>query len=338
MIRGLLEHQALETHALFERVIYELKKVIVGQDALLERLLVALMSGGHVLVEGAPGLAKTLTLNCLSRVLNLQFQRIQFTPDLLPSDLIGTRIYNPAQAQFQTEQGPLFTNFILADEINRAPAKVQSALLEAMQEKQVTIGRETFPLPAPFLVMATQNPIELEGTYPLPEAQLDRFLFKLLVSYPSVWDEGSIIRRMTGDEPVSELQALLDTKAVLTIQEQVRAVYLDPNLIHYIADFVSATRDSKRTELRFAASPRASLALATSSKALALFKGRTYVTAHDVQSVIHDCLRHRLQLSYEALANGQTVDTFIDSLLLQYPPPVLGAQLPPESLNSIVEG
>jgi len=334
MIRGLSEKQAFETHALLERVIYELKKVIVGQDVLLERLLVSLICGGHVLVEGAPGLAKTLTLNCLSRVLSLDFQRIQFTPDLLPSDLIGTRIYNPAQSYFQTEQGPLFSNFILADEINRAPAKVQSALLEAMQEKQVTIGRDTFPLPNPFLVMATQNPLELEGTYPLPEAQLDRFLFKLLVPYPSVWEEVAIIRRMTGEESIPEIEALLNAEALVHIQDQVRAVYLDPALIQFIAEFVSSTRQVALSELRFAASPRASLALASSSRALALLRGRTYVIAQDVHAVLFDCLRHRIQLSYEALSLGKTVETILESLLEKTPLPVLGNPSPDSAPSS----
>jgi MoxR-like ATPase len=334
MNRGLSEKQAFETHAHLERVLYELKKVIVGQDALLERLLVSLICGGHVLVEGAPGLAKTLTLNCLSRVLSLDFQRIQFTPDLLPSDLIGTRIYNPAQAYFQTEKGPLFSNFILADEINRAPAKVQSALLEAMQEKQVTIGRDTFPLPNPFLVMATQNPLELEGTYLLPEAQLDRFLFKLLVPYPSVWEEAAIIRRMTGEEPISEIEALLNAEALIHIQEHVRAVYLDPALIQFIAEFVSSTRQVASSELRFAASPRASLSLAISSRALALLKGRTYVIAQDIHAVLFDCLRHRIQLSYEALSMGKTVESILESLLEKTPLPVLGNPAPDSTSSS----
>jgi MoxR-like ATPase len=325
MNRVLSEYEAQETRSQLERVLYELKKVIVGQEHLLERLLLALMVGGHVLVEGAPGLAKTLTLNCLSHVLNMDFQRIQFTPDLLPSDLIGTRIYNPSQGTFQTERGPLFSHFILADEINRAPAKVQSALLEAMQEKQVTIGRETFILPEPFLVMATQNPIESDGTYPLPEAQLDRFLFKVEVGYPSVLEESTIIRRMAGDEPVATLETLLDGETLLRIREQVRSVYLDPKLIHYIAEVVAATRDSSLASLRYGASPRASISIALAARAHALFQGRTYATPHDISAVLHDCLRHRILLSYEGLAMGNTADAILNELFVKLPAPVLNS-------------
>ena len=317
-----MENQAQEAQALLERALYELKKVIVGQEHLLERLILASICGGHVLVEGAPGLAKTLTLKCLSQVMALEFKRIQFTPDLLPSDLIGTRIYNPANGQFTTEQGPIFANFVLADEINRAPAKVQSALLEAMQERQVTIGRETFPLSAPFLVMATQNPIESEGTFNLPEAQLDRFLFKLVVPYPSVEEEMIIIQRMSGDS-LPALEAVVDAAAILRISKQVQAVYLDPKLMQYIVDLIDATRQPNRPGILYGASPRGSLALANASKALALINGRTYVSPADLQKLTHDCLRHRMILSYEGMANGLTPDKLLDEICEAVPVPVL---------------
>jgi MoxR-like ATPase len=318
----LLESQAQETQALLERALYELKKVIVGQEHLLERLLLAVVCGGHVLVEGAPGLAKTLTLKCLSQVMALDFKRIQFTPDLLPSDLIGTRIYNPASGLFSTEQGPIFANFVLADEINRAPAKVQSALLEAMQEGQVTIGRETFPLNAPFLVMATQNPIESEGTFNLPEAQLDRFLFKLMVPYPTPDEEMIIIQRMCGGN-LPTLEAVLDGESILRISSQVQDVYLDPKLMQYIVDLIDMTRQANRPELLYGASPRGSLALANASKALALMNGRTYVTPVDLEKLRHDCLRHRIILSYEGVAHGLTPDKLLDEIFATLPTPVL---------------
>jgi MoxR-like ATPase len=318
----LSESQAQETQAILERVLYELKKVIVGQEHLLERLIVAVITGGHVLVEGAPGLAKTLTLKCLSQVMALDFKRIQFTPDLLPSDLIGTRIYNPSSGVFTTEVGPIFANFILADEINRAPAKVQSALLEAMQEHQVTIGRETFPLNAPFLVMATQNPIESEGTFNLPEAQLDRFLFKLLINYPSAEEEMVIIQRMSG-EVLPELESLLNAETILNMRTQAQAIYLDPKLMQYVVDLVDATRKPGQTTILYGASPRGSLSLANAAKSLALINGRTYVTPHDIEKLIHDCLRHRVILSYEGLASGLTPDRYLDTLRASVPAPVL---------------
>lgn len=318
----LSESQAQESQALLERVLYELKKVIVGQEHLLERLLVAVVAGGHVLVEGAPGLAKTLALKCLGQVMALAFQRIQFTPDLLPSDLVGTRIYNPANGTFTTEVGPLFANFVLADEINRAPAKVQSALLEAMQEHQVTIGKETFTLKEPFLVMATQNPIESEGTFPLPEAQLDRFLFKLILDYPSADEELVIIQRMSG-EALPELEASLDPARVLEIRQQAHGVYLDPKLMQYIVAIIDATRRPEQKGIQFGSSPRGSLALANASKALALMNGRTYVTPHDIEKLIPDCLRHRIILSYEGLASGLTPDKLLDDLRAAIPAPVI---------------
>lgn len=322
MSEALSEAQAQETRALLERVLYELKKVIVGQEHLLERLIIAVMTGGHVLVEGAPGLAKTLALKCLSQVMSVEFKRIQFTPDLLPADLIGTRIYNPGNGNFTTELGPVFANFILADEINRAPAKVQSALLEAMQERQVTIGRETFPLNAPFLVMATQNPIESEGTFNLPEAQLDRFLFKLQVHYPAADEEMVIIQRMTG-EALPGLERILDADKLLAIAALAQAVYLDPRLMAYIVDVVEATRQKDNKAILYGASPRGSLALANASKAMALMQGRTYVTPSDIERLIHDCLRHRIILSYEGLAAGETTDTLLDAICSRVPPPVM---------------
>jgi MoxR-like ATPase len=318
----LSEGQAQETQALLERVLYELKKIIVGQEHLLERLLIATIAGGHVLVEGAPGLAKTLALKCLSQVLSVEFKRIQFTPDLLPSDLIGTRIYNPGSGQFNTEQGPVFAHFVLADEINRAPAKVQSALLEAMQEHQVTIGRETFPLKAPFLVMATQNPIESEGTFNLPEAQLDRFLFKLLIDYPTAEEELVIIQRMSGNA-LPALEPILNAERLRDIMQQAQAVYLDPKLMQYIVDLIDATRRTDRSRVLYGASPRGSLALANAGKALALMQGRTYVTPTDIEKLVHDCLRHRIILSYEGLANGLTPDSVLDDIQAVVPAPAL---------------
>lgn len=312
----LSEGAAKEAQSLLEQALYELKKVIVGQEYLLERLIQAILCGGHVLVEGPPGLAKTLALKTLSEVMDVEFKRIQFTPDLLPSDLIGTRIYNPANGSFSTEQGPLFANFVLADEINRAPAKVQSALLEAMQETQVTIGKETFPLKAPFLVMATQNPLELEGTYPLPEAQLDRFLFKLLVSYPDLNEEVVIIQRMT-DEVKPALSKTLNSDRIHQLQQSCHQVYLDPKLMHYIAQLVQATRSlatEEKAHLQYGASPRGSLALATASKAVALMRGRHYVTPDDIATLVNDCLRHRVILSYEAHVAGRTADHILNQI------------------------
>lgn len=316
-----------------ERVLYELKKVIVGQEYLLERLLLAVITGGHVLVEGAPGLAKTLTLKTLADVLDVSFKRIQFTPDLLPGDLIGTRIYNPAEGHFNTELGPVFANFILADEINRSPAKVQSALLEAMQEKQVTIGKDTFSLHDPFLVMATQNPIESEGTYPLPEAQLDRFLFKLLVSYPDGQEELTIIQRMTGLETL-RLDKVLSAEQLLSFRKEASRVYLDPKLMAYIVTLIQATRHSETlnvshpkysvsSHLHCGASPRGSLALANASKTLALMRGRNYVVPSDVTSLVKDCLRHRLILTYDSMAQGLTPDSLLDKLMQNCLPPQL---------------
>ncbi len=339
----LSENQAHEANQRLERAQYELKKVIVGQEHLLERLLVAIIAHGHVLVEGAPGLAKTLTLRCLSKVVDVDFKRIQFTPDLLPSDLTGTRIYNPGQGGFSTELGPLFTHFVLADEINRAPAKVQSALLEAMEERQVTIGRETYPLKTPFMVMATQNPIEHEGTYNLPEAQLDRFLFKLLVTYPDSREEMAIVQRMTA-ETLPQLSPVLSGDEVIELGEWASQVYVDPKIMNYAVDLVQATRksgdsggssDSSVSEdtstadsemskfIQYGASPRGSLALINSAKALALSLGRNYVIPGDVTGLVNDCLRHRVILSYEGLAAGMTTDEVLNRVKKTIPEPKL---------------
>jgi MoxR-like ATPase len=302
-----------------EAALYEMKKVVVGQEALLRRLLVALMVQGHVLVEGAPGLAKTLALKTMAQLIQVDFKRIQFTPDLLPSDLIGTRVYHPMDHAFTTEFGPIFTHFLLADEINRAPAKVQSALLEAMEERQVTIGRETHPLKAPFMVMATQNPLESEGTYPLPDAQLDRFLFKVLVHYPDTVEELSILQRAEAGFPTPE--PLLSLEMLLDLQVKARQVYLDPTLEGQIVALVQASR--KHPWVATGASPRGTLAMARAAKANALLHGRDYATPEDVQEVAADCLRHRLRLTYEALAEGHSADALAQQLVTQHFLPVL---------------
>jgi len=327
-MRHLSESEAADARQILERVQYELKKVMVGQSVLLERLLTAVLAGGHVLVEGAPGLAKTLALKTLSKVLAVEFKRIQFTPDLLPADLVGTRLYHPGSGEFSTEQGPIFAHFILADEINRAPAKVQSALLEAMQEHQVTIGKTTYRLHLPFLVMATQNPIESEGTYPLPEAQLDRFLFKVLVPYPDAQEEFVIIQRMTEEEsPV--LDALLNAERIIQLQRQAHQVYLDPKLMQAIVTLVSATRHARPDLLQYGVSPRGSLALAAAGKARALLHGRTYVVPEDLIYLVHDALRHRLILTYDAMADGWTPDKVLDELMHAYLSPELASFQPP---------
>ena len=309
-----------------ERVLYEVKKVIVGQDHLLERMVVALLSRGHILVEGVPGLAKTMAVKTLAQAISGEFQRIQFTPDLMPADLIGTRIYNQKTGEFNTSLGPVFTNLLLADEINRAPAKVQSALLEVMQERQVTIGRETFPVPGPFLVMATQNPIESEGTYPLPEAQVDRFMLKVLVGYPSSTEEFVIVERMTG--ALQDVQPVFDTEELVTLQRQADAVYVDPALIEYSVKLVTATRqpevcglaDLKRYIL-FGASPRASINMIIAGRALAFVRGRDYALPQDVRDVAPDVVRHRLVLSYEALSDNVQSDDILDRLMEAVPMP-----------------
>jgi MoxR-like ATPase len=297
-----------------QTALYECKRVIVGQDAMLERVLVALLTGGHVLLEGVPGLAKTLTVRTLAQVLGGTFSRVQFTPDLVPADLVGTRIWQPDRGEFRTELGPVFTNLLLADEINRAPAKVQSALLEVMQEHQVTIGGETFKVPSPFLVLATQNPIESEGTYALPEAQVDRFLFKLLVDYPSIDDETPVPREA------------LKVEDLLEFRRAVRDIYVDRGVMAYAVRLSDATRHPERHGLNdlaplieFGASPRASIGMVQAAQALALLRGRTHVTATDVRDLALDVLRHRLVLSYDALADGVHPDELLHRVLAQVP-------------------
>ena len=311
-----------------ERVLYEVKKVIVGQDHLLERLVVALLARGHILVEGVPGLAKTMAIKTLADAIGGEFKRIQFTPDLVPADLIGTRIYNQKTGEFNTALGPVFTNLLLADEINRAPAKVQSALLEVMQERQVTIGRETFQVPNPFLVLATQNPIETEGTYPLPEAQVDRFMLKVLVGYPTTTEEFVIVERMTG--MLQAVQKVLTTDQLLGLQQEAGKVYVDPKLIEYAVRIVTATRTPQDVGLKdlqpyimFGASPRASINLILTARALAFVRGRGYALPQDVLDMALDVLRHRLVLSYEALSDNVTGDDLLQQMLERIPVPVV---------------
>jgi MoxR-like ATPase len=302
------------------KILFEVKKVIVGQDNLLERVLVALLAQGHLLVEGVPGLAKTLTVKTLARVLTCDFKRVQFTPDLMPSDLVGTRIYNQKTSEFSTWRGPVFTNLLLADEINRAPAKVQSALLEVMEERQVSIGGETHTVPRPFLVMATQNPIETEGTYPLPEAQIDRFMMKVLVDYPSSLEEFVIVERGIGKP--AELRPLVDAAQLEALGREAASVYVDPSIIEYAVRLVNATRHPSAFGLNelvpyltYGASPRASLHLVMTARALALLRGRDYALPSDVQELARDVLRHRLVLSYEALADHVSADELLGKVL-----------------------
>lgn len=309
-----------------ERLLYEVKKVIVGQDHLLERLVVALLARGHILVEGVPGLAKTMTIKTLAEAIGGEFKRIQFTPDLVPADLVGTRIYNQKTGDFTTSFGPVFTNLLLADEINRAPAKVQSALLEVMQERQVTIGRETFRVPNPFLVLATQNPIETEGTYPLPEAQVDRFMLKVLVGYPTPTEEFVIVERMTG--VLQAVQTVLSTEQLLALQAEASRVYVDPALIEYAIRLVTATREPAAHGLKemahyvtFGASPRASINLILAGRALAFVRGRAYALPQDVRDIALDVIRHRLVLSYEALSDNVSADNILQKIFDRTPMP-----------------
>jgi MoxR-like ATPase len=311
---------------LMEKILYEVKKVIVGQDHFLERVLVAMLSHGHLLVEGVPGLAKTMTVKTLAQAVRGSFKRIQFTPDLVPADLVGTRIYNQKTGDFSTSLGPVFTNLLLADEINRAPAKVQSALLEVMQERQVTIGGETYRVPNPFLVMATQNPIETEGTYPLPEAQVDRFMMKVLVGYPSEEEEFVIVERMTG--ALTPIQAVADTEQLIELQRESEKVYVDPALMQYAVRLVAATRDPESCNLpdiakyiMYGASPRASIYLIVCARSLAFLRGRGYVMPQDVVDVVADVMRHRLVLSYEALSDGVDGDMILHRILEHFPAP-----------------
>jgi MoxR-like ATPase len=311
-----------------EQVLYEVKKVIVGQDHLLERIVVALLARGHILVEGVPGLAKTMTIKTLAESIGGEFKRIQFTPDLVPADLIGTRIYNQKTGEFNTSLGPVFTNLLLADEINRAPAKVQSALLEVMQERQVTIGRETFQVPDPFLVLATQNPIETEGTYPLPEAQVDRFMLKVIIDYPTPTEEFVIVERMTS--ALQGVQKVLSTEQLIGLQGEADKVYVDPAIIEYAVRMVTATRQPRDFGLedlegyiQFGASPRASINLILTSRALAYVRDRNYVLPQDVLDMAYDVLRHRLVLSYEALSDNVTSDDLLNQILNRVPIPVV---------------
>ena len=317
---------AAATGPLMERILYEVKRVVVGQDRFLERVMVALLAQGHLLVEGVPGLAKTLTVKTLAEALHGRFKRIQFTPDLVPADLVGTRIYNQKTGDFSTSLGPVFTHLLLADEINRAPAKVQSALLEVMQERQVTIAGDTHRVPHPFLVMATQNPIETEGTYPLPEAQVDRFLMKVQVDYPSDEEEYVIAMRVTG--PRVDVAPVATMEQLAGLQRTCREVYVDPSLVQYAVRLVSATRHPERHGLpelsrllNFGASPRATIGLIEGARALALLRGRSYALPEDMADLVPDVLRHRLVLSYEALAEGLDGDALVARITARLPPP-----------------
>jgi MoxR-like ATPase len=318
--------QPNESAALMERVLFEVKRVVVGQDHFLERVLVAILAQGHLLVEGVPGLAKTLTVNTFARAVSGSFRRVQFTPDLLPADLVGTRIYNQKTGEFGTALGPVFTNLLLADEINRAPAKVQSALLEVMQERQVTIAGVTHKVPEPFLVMATQNPIETEGTYPLPEAQVDRFMMKVLVGYPSEEQEYVIVERMTGEPPV--VTEVATTAQVAALQRECRRNYVDPGLVQFAVRLSAATRHPARygigeiaRYIAFGASPRATIHLVEGARALSFLRGRDYVLPEDLVDLVPDVLRHRLVLTYEALSEGETPDALIRRVMQAVPAP-----------------
>lgn len=309
-----------------EAAMFEMKRVIVGQEPMLERVLVALLSNGHLLIEGVPGLAKTLTVKTLAEVLGGIFKRIQFTPDLVPSDIVGTRIYQPTSGAFETELGPVFCNFLLADEINRAPAKVQSALLEVMQERQVTIGKDTFRVPNPFLTMATENPIESEGTYPLPEAQVDRFMMKVVVDYPHFGDETTVVERSLGVP--APVQQVLSPEDLLSFQRVVRDVYVDRLVTEYAVGLATATRTPARYHMEhlgpyiaFGASPRGSINLIHAARALAVIRGRRYVLPLDIRDLAPDVLRHRISLTYEALAEEVTPDRIIDEIVSKIPMP-----------------
>lgn len=314
------------TAQLMEQILYEVKRVVVGQDRFLERVMVAMLAQGHLLVEGVPGLAKTLTVKTLANTMRGQFKRIQFTPDLVPADLVGTRIYNQKTGDFSTSLGPVFANLLLADEINRAPAKVQSALLEVMQERQVTIAGETHKVPSPFLVMATQNPIETEGTYPLPEAQVDRFMMKVLVDYPTDDEEFVIVQRVTG--PSVDVMQVATTEQLAALQRECRQIYVDPSLVQYAVKLVSATRTPERHGLKdlarfitYGASPRATINLTEGARALAMLRGRGYALPEDMTDLVPDVFRHRVVLSYEALSDGLSSDALIQKIMAKIPPP-----------------
>jgi MoxR-like ATPase len=309
-----------------EQALFEIRRVIAGQEGMLERVLVCLLAGGHLLIEGVPGLAKTLTIKTTAAVLGGSFNRVQFTPDLVPSDLVGTRIYRPDKTEFETELGPVFCNFLLADEINRAPAKVQSALLEVMQEHQVTIGHTTYPVPDPFLVLATQNPIESEGTYPLPEAQVDRFMLKVLVDYPTHDEELTVVARSLDDAP--KLEQVLSIGDLTDLQRRVGEIYVDPALISWSVDVATATRrprehglDAIADYISYGASPRGPISLIAAAQALALIRGRDYVVPADLQALVADAFRHRLVLSYRALAEEVQPDALLGSVIASVPMP-----------------
>ena len=314
---------------LVKKIREEVGKVIVGQERLIDRLILALVTDGHILLEGVPGLAKTLSVNTLAKALGLDFKRISFTPDLLPADVVGTLVYSPKTSEFTPKKGPVFTNLLLADEINRAPAKVQSALLESMQERQVTIGDETYRLPAPFLVLATQNPIEQEGTYPLPEAQVDRFMFKCLVETPSKSDERRIMERFAQGAKAPEAETVATPEAIASLRDALKEVYCDEKVGDYILDIVFATREPEnvkglealKEQIQVGASPRATLALNKAARANALVNGRAYATPQDVKAVVYDVLRHRILLTYEAEAENITSDKIIDKILSVIPVP-----------------
>ncbi len=316
-----INEKVRQESAFVQSLMSEMEKVIVGQKYLMERLLVAILANGHVLIEGVPGLAKTLSIKTLSGAINTKFKRLQFTPDLLPADLLGTLVYNPRDGEFTTKKGPIFANIILADEINRAPAKVQSALLEAMQERQVTIGENTFPLDDPFLVMATQNPIEQEGTYPLPEAQVDRFMLKLNITYPSIEEEHRIMKRMAFTGQEMEVRPVVSVDDIRRARSVVNDIYMDEKIERYILDIVFATREPEKYKLdelsgliQYGASPRATIYLNIASKALAFLQGRGYVTPQDVKSIGPDILRHRVSVSYEAEAEEKTSEDIIKKI------------------------
>jgi MoxR-like ATPase len=323
----IINQKVREQSAFIPALKAEIGKVIIGQDYLIDRLIIGMLSNGHILLEGVPGLAKTLTVKTLAAALKTPFHRIQFTPDLLPADLIGTLIYNPKESDFFVRKGPVFANIILADEINRAPAKVQSALLEAMQEHQVTIGDQTFHLPEPFLVMATENPIEQEGTYPLPEAQVDRFMLKLKIDYPSLEEERRILDRMARTETDIPVNAIIDPATILNARCMVDEIYTDEKIKDYILSIVFATRDPEKyglkikEYLRYGASPRATIALTIGARAHAFLQGRGYVTPQDVKSIAPDILRHRIIVSYEAEAEELTSDHLIGKILSEIPVP-----------------
>jgi MoxR-like ATPase len=322
MSEGSVERSA-EHAQLCDELMSEVARVLVGQEAMVSRLLIGLFTGGHVLLEGVPGLAKTLTVRALSQAIDTGFSRIQFTPDMLPADVIGTEVFNPREATYSIKKGPIFSNLILADEINRAPAKVQAALLEAMQERQVTIGDSTLLLEEPFLVLATQNPIEQEGTYPLPEAQVDRFMLKVKVGYPTKEEERKIVDRMTSGQGEPVAKAVATTAQILSARQAVDAVFIDDKVCNYIIDLVHATRDPAAAGIaeldgmiEMGASPRASIYLTKAAKANAFLQGRTYATPHDVKNIAPDVLRHRIVLTYEAEAEGKVSDDIVDRILV----------------------